>query len=483
MTANKLKDLGYRYMQYAAGGGPSGAYIGNWLAQERTPETPKRVSTTKVSKNLGKKLFPKQMPVARKRKYSGSPQNALGGRAAMKMQTKKLKSRRGKKVVVSKKLRKQVKQIMNGKELSGKYVVSRMGTIGVSNPTSQTPTVSIYGVATLPTHFQLWTQKSTWDYSSWFIPQKVDASTNDVTVNTNFNPHDAYTFFHPAKFIDAASVLWGGKAITPQGWLSQTQNITTRAAADGGMGDPNRVSNVRFHIVNSFVEFEIKNVSQRELKIRIINCTPRIKLASQYPLTTLVEGIAEDITENGIMAASQSDAYLNNPLFNPRDCAYFSGQYSYSLMEIVIKPGETCKHSIQGPKNVTWDSKNFLINKLEGEQYNMKGTQSCIFQVLPDVQVTDTNLAAGSFINTANSNVFKLPIVVNTIETFNLKCPESAGFITLTGAPSLGPTQLLNQKRRVTAYGNFASYNNGNLAFAGIDEEQPASSIAASLKF
>jgi len=411
------------------------------------------------------------------RPYGEGGVNQLAGRAAMRMQTKKLKSKRVAKVKVPKKLRKQIKQIMIGKNLTGKYVVSRVGNIAVASPNAAAviPDVTLYGVVTKPAYFQTNNGATTNAYSSWFVPSSAAAAgaSLDVSAVAMYNNYDALTFFHPAKFMDAASVLWNKKTVAENGWTTQTGNIHNRIdPATGAEGSYNRVSNVSFHIVNSFVEFEIKNASKRQMHVRIVTCEPKHKILSQYPLSTAVDGIAEDATENGALYAVSTQADLNNPLFNFRDSPYFSGQYKYDVMEITIKGGETCKHSLQGPKNVEFNTSKFLVNTLNGEQYNMKGTKNVIMQVLPDNQLTAVG-QPGRFMEYAVSgNQYKCPIIVSRTETFVLKVPETAGFLKNDNAD--GEVQTLNQKRNVTAYGNFANQAYANVAYFGVDEENVA---------
>jgi len=433
----------------------------------------------------GTNALPKKM-----QKYGNGTVNSLAGRASMKRTTKKLKSKTVKKVYVPKKLKKQVNQILTGKELTGKYVTSRIGNIGVSNPGSNPNKASftIYGVATRPAVFALQSDPSTYNYCSWFCPitlPTIRQATPTLSVATalNYDPCDALTFFHPAKFMDAASVLWNNKGINDIGWLTQTDNITTRIAAAGADPSHNRPSNVQFTIVNSFVEFELKNMSMRQVKIRIVTCTPKVKIQNNYPLNVVVDGIAADNAENGALAAPNSNADINNPLFNFRDSPSFTSQFKYDTVEVIIKAGETCKHSLQGPKNIKFDTQKYLVNELNGEQYNMMGTKSVILQVMADVQPKLLTLIPGHYHETlpAATDNYKLPIAVTRTETFILKCPATAGF--LKNDEVDGEAQALNLKRRITGYGNFASYNAALVEYKGHDEEQPATAIAESLYF
>lgn len=422
----------------------------------------------------------KKMP-ARRGKYKVSETNALAGRASMKRQTKKVKLARRKKVRVPKKLRKQVNQILTGKELTGKFVTIRQGTIGVAFPKKSAgpvtvPTYSILGtIGVSPAIFQLVGQGNINSYSSWFMPIKQQAGTNSVELSTFFDPSGAFTYFHPAKIMDAASCMWNRKIPNDVSWLTQDGNIQTRAnTSNGAVGDTNRVSNVRFHIVNSYVEFELKNNSQRELQVRILGCAPKHKILNNYPLNTWIGAVAEDQSENGAIAGVDP----NTPALNPRDLPYFNGQYKTDITVIKIRPGETCKHSVQGPRNVVFDTSKYLVNNLDGEQYNMKNTYSCIFQVLPDMQVDQSVLWPGRFhsVDTGDDLKVRMPLSIETHETFILKCPETAGFI--ERAVVAGSAQPLNLKRRITMINNVANRPEGNAqAYTVVEEEQPATTI------
>lgn len=413
-----------------------------------------------------------------------SVENKLAGRASMKYQTKKLKAKKIKKVRVPRKLRKQIGQVLSGKHLFGKYVTCRMGAIGVCNVDAQPASIALFNTGARPGHFTLNSAGNCNSYSSWFMPIAQGAPTNSASTSSNYDSGAAFTYFHPAKFMDAASVMWNQKAVSNTGWLTQVGNIQTRVdTTTGAIGDTNRTSNVIFDIVNSYVQFEIKNNSQRELQIRILKCTPKNKVSTTYPLDTLITGVGEDSTENGglLQFGGQN---VNDALLSIKDIPYFSGNFKYDVMQILIKPGETCKHSIQGPKNVKFDTRHFLINALDGEQYNMKGTMNCLFQVLPDMQVDDTVLWPGRFMgsDTAASALMRLPLSVEVTECFKLKVPEAAGFIKNNTAA--GTTQLLNLKRPINVYGNFANFNEGVAqAYTGNDEEQPGTNISNGTKF
>lgn len=444
--------------------------------------------------------FPNKMP-----KYSGSSAtNQLANRASMKKYNPvKAKSKRGKKVKVSAKLRKKINAVIAGKKYYGEYTTTRMGTIGVG-------TLGTGGL-TQPTHtlmlmsaqssafFPLTTSAVTNSKSYWMVPLYVLNSLGkiDGASGSNYRASDTWAaFFHPMKILDAASVLWNRKPISDN-WTNTTLNLSTRANLSG-VDLPGSVlpQNLKIDVVNSYVTFELKNNSKREVTIEIYNIYSKRKIVQENALNTLYDCIDTELSNNGSMLSNESTANTMLDIsVRPGDVSTFKQNYKYSTITVKIKPGETCKHSIQGPKNITVDyGKFFAPDNADGLQFIPKGTVQVLMAVYPDLQVRQTlntpaappnpaiynaDFATGHMYPIVNSteSQLKLPISVKWQEHFKLRCPDVTGWIS-RALPGAGSGVPLNLKRSCKAFGDFAQIvESPTDTYYGFDEEVPADQI------
>lgn len=440
--------------------------------------------------------------VSPKKVMKTSVVNVQAGRAAMKKSGKVKSVKKGKVVRVSKSLRDKVKEVMKGASYSGSYNAFAQGQIGCAgiNANKTTNTVfsaalgTIPGILTIP--IQLIprydnSHSGTWTY--WGA-----AFTGNFT-NTPAPYHNQFEHFSPLQFLDAASKLWNCKYGTAASWYAHDEkNIQLNVNRNTGVGQnpsasaqPAMVGDLKLNIVNSYVKYSFRNTSARAMTVEIFHCTPKLKFPGNTALNDLLESVEAELwgvdqagdtatapnpraalfqTENSTATNMGSVTDLMQHLqFDPKDSVQFKSRWNYQKVTLRIQGGETCEHSIQGPKNVLLDYSKIV--QLQGGNPTktipplVKGYSVSVFmRTMPDMvpvalndQVIDANVnVAGNFDATRSTGLVGkkicLPIAVQMEYGYQLKCPEQAGF--LQQAVSAGAAQYLNLKRKSRRFDN-----------------------------
>lgn len=425
--------------------------------------------------------------VSRIKMVGGSVINALAGRASMKRKSSSnIKQVKGKKSVkVSKKLRKQIKQVTAGTGMYGSFTKMFKGSIGNVCSDTAFPTVNIAGYSNaLACVYPPASGQNDNNVTYWHVPMSsgLPNAAGGYLVGTDFN------FFTPAKVLDAASVLWNNKTVALD-YTSTTGNFQTRT--DGVSGTPSTTypTAAKVMVKNAWVEFTLKNNSQRAVKIVAYHCTPKTKFASLLPLDQLNYSHTNDYLDSGTMIyeSTQNASTLTSPIIPWKDYPSFSSTWKYETVEINLGPGETCKHSIQGPRNIEIDFAKLIINGTNAQRLVTKGSISVVFAVIPDyVYATQTRTTptvtnvSGRFVKLADA--INHSVSMEVCEKFKLYMPENAGFT--QQAVTAGNVKQLDMRKPRKAYLNFATSDvqEGNLVYSMYNEENIAAAIAASFQ-
>lgn len=449
------------------------------------------------------------------KKYVGSVTNSQAGRASMKKTGKIKNIRKGKKVRVPAKLRKQVKQVLAGGQYTGTYNTVSQGTIGIIAVNDVSTSTTIYvaasgtynsivaaDVSVIPQYTN--TAGPAWVY--WGASMTGPAS---ATIFQNQFEH-----FSPMQFLDAASKLWNNKyGVAESYYVNSDNNIildvikstgvpsATNASVTGAQNAP-----LRLNIQNSYAKYTLKNNSLRSYKIEIFHCTPKLKFPTKRALTDLFQTCQAELSgvdASGVVATAQRGAVFmvgastNSTVaaaaslmqhidFDPKDSPQWRSRWNYQKVTIVIAAGETCEHSIQGPKNTILDFSKVTNTAGSGTQEQIipsfcKGfSTSVFFRVLPDmVTATDatqynissqlTNAEAAAFGSTGQ---VQLPIAVQVQQGYSIKVPEQAGFI--QRAVAAGTPQWMNMNRRMKRYDSMCVDPTKDITYAAAQEEQPS---------
>lgn len=388
-------------------------------------------------------------------------QNKLVTRTAMKV-TGKLKVKKQKEVHVSKKFKQGVKQVLAGTQAKGTYVVVKNGMVGSvldqSAGTDPAPALTLIGTAlTLGQPYALYGrvgfpggQRTWWNgMANWIL-----GSATTIRDFTDFN------FFTPAKILDAASVLFNNKA--PSTNYATGNNLSTVFTSATGAPVITQIGQLKINVLKSYCEFQIKNVSNRVVRMTIYECTPKLKFqpATSLQALNLCNTLIDEPTENanvGYYISGSGNVQSSLMLDESVDVVALARsklgyQFNYKKRDMVLAPDETCVHTVVGPKGVLDFSKLYSSDPTTGTpnlQLNplCKGwSVSCMISINGD-QIL--NVAGGKFAfsaPTAAENArMGMPVAIQTKESYSVSVPEIAGFVTTAGLA--GSRQQLNLRK------------------------------------
>jgi len=440
-----------------------------------------------------------------------NPMNAQAKRASKRTKgSKNVRSivHRKRPIKVSRPLRKKIQKVIDGDSFKGTYHATRFGTIGVTASASGGTSASVVkreNMGGYVNQFAYHQVHRNFDGNTrfWFAHplQSTDTGGSDTA---KLEPGSEWQFFSPLKILDAASVLWNDKAIERQ-YSTQIGNLNTvvqeaNGAPVVGTAINPQIKGLKVHVGNSYVKFTMKNNSQRAMKVCVYNIVPKIKFPEHTPLETFENAlIIESDGSNSAYMSAQSDGFtqqqteealLINPACEPNMLKSFSSSYKYEKTIIRIAPGETCGHSVQGPKGYTLDYSKLYDGGVNQQGLAYKGTtmftmMSCqpdLAYATNNVGTTDANGRTGHFgPGTAASLTLADPISIQWDEVYRLSIPEIVGFKTANGAG--GTMQVLNKKLPRRAFANFSNLTSAdaNPTYNQYDEENPGIVIPQSI--
>lgn len=438
-----------------------------------------------------------------------NPLNAQAKRASKKTKgSKNIRSivHRKKNIKVSRSLRKKVQKVINGQSFKGTYHATRFGTIGITTSgTSGVGAGQVDEQITMGGYVnQLAFQRHNNDVDGntrfWFSQALQNAAASGVA--TVLTSGSEWQFFSPLKIIDAASILWNDKTAA-EDYGNQDGNLNTvvvqasGAPLEGTQFNP-EVKGLKVHIDNSYVKFKFKNNSQRAMTIIVYNCVPKIKFPTATPLQAFQDAISIEAdgsnsayisaTSAGHTSTQTAQALFANPAMQPNMLKSFASTWKYEKVLLKIAPGETCTHSVQGPKSYDLDFSKLYDSGVNQQGLAYKGTTMCVMMaVLPDLAFATGGVVGavqgvtGYFVpgNSAEDNIAD-PISICWEEVYRLSIPEIVGF--KTGDLAAGRMQHLNKKLPRRAFGNFTQIisADANPTYTAFDEENPSNPIVAS---
>nr|WAE43213.1 MAG: capsid protein [Cressdnaviricota sp.] len=223
------------------------------------------------------------------------------------------------------------------------------------------------------------------------------------------------------EFLKAASVLWNGQ-------------VSTTGADWCALNQANQLSvfNTKMYIRNSFTTYELKNLTQRVLIIRVWEMAtkapmgydttgPQQKywfssvdgagtialsaagdlLAANHPAQNWTEGLNDDFTNSSgyrSIGATTAQLSVNTLDLNPSTSKGLKSNFKTAfLREYVMEPGEMVKFKVNGPNNMEFDfAKCWRNNAFMSIQ---KFSRAIFFTVKQD-------LAVASSVNSASAPVF-----------------------------------------------------------------------------
>lgn len=425
---------------------------------------------------------------------STTGQNKLAQRATM-TKAGHVKVRNNKKKKLAPKFVKAVKQAMDSDKAYGEYVVTRQGVIGnfqarnsSLGPAIATGNIGAYAAQLLvygPQSFTYPLNAISW----WNGMTRRDGAIDGFNVGNTIAAGDDWNFFSPMRFLDAASVLWNQKVIGSDYTLAAGNFATL---AQNPTAFPGLTPGFKFDIINSFVTFEVKNNTQRAMIVKFYHLTPKLAYPDDLPLQSLRESVTNSLNDNKIRvgAVNTENQLMTDPALRLKVLEGFNQMWDYQIIDVKIAPGETCKHSLQGPRNTEYVSNKLYTSGDEKNRFLKKGwSVSVMASVLNDQEigisasrfVVGRPIAATTFDATATLSQLKNPISIETKEHYKLRVPNMKTFVSNVVA---GQVQAENLNRTIYAYQNTPVRRDATeaaaLAYTSWDEENPAAPIPSS---
>lgn len=411
-------------------------------------------SQNKKQKKMPKKLTQKQKQnwakVGEAMKYSTDPNKLLTTRTAMTVKGK-TKTKVVKTVAVPSRLRKQIKQVLVGQQAVGSYKTIKEGFVGSFMPSPGNPGPLAGSALGQAQNVVYWNVNNAVPGRTYFntLVTRLDSPGVSTSIGgTELN------FFTPAKLLDAASVLFNGKAVSIDPYL-ETGNLSTVAQNDGTLNFSNP-GKLKINILNSYAKFSIKNVSNRVVTMEIWECMPSQMFQETNPLNTLnavFEGFGsssgttgQDTSYayydlNGTAAASSVARGFYEIGQDPFEIAKqnYDFKFTWKKRTMILAPEETCVHSIRGPKGIFDYSKMQRTNNAVPQPVPIisrlamvKGLSvGCVIGISGDQVLTQTAAASqGGRKNYlgGGSVTLGMPVCVEVEEYYKIAVPEIAGF-------------------------------------------------------
>lgn len=452
---------------------------------ERTPQGPRQ---------LPSRVPPKKMPRM-------NATNAQVNKTSMVMKGKR-KLKRKKNIKVSKALTQKVKKVMEGQQATGSYTKVWGGFVGsvlnTPSATNSAPNARVVattaGINNLPQTCIVGPSvnepagsRTLWNALSYWQPAAGYTASSEIIPYTNMD------FFTIEKIIDAASVCFNRKAIALNPTVI-TDNLATVFNPASGLPVTGQIGSLKINLVNSWVEFTLRNLSARIVHLDIFECTPRLKFQDNSALDSLGAALenggqniqdaelAQDATFRYFnrLATSSVHGYIQGLLTEGTVDAFgiakqFGWNFNVVKRQMTLAPFETCIHSIKGPTGM-FDWSKFSVNEVDKVGLLKGASVSCFFAVRGDMALPSTRATSNKLADTApvpgTANTYSaqmsMPIAVEIKESFSMKVPEVAGFV----AAVAGSRQQLNMRKKKIVYANFLE-NNGTTAFTMANEQQP----------
>jgi len=367
------------------------------------------------AKNLKRKFQAKSKaaPNKRVRKFAGkgTNENSLNTRdAKVKGQFKKSVSHgKKKRVKVSRNFRLKVNQALLPQKYKGFYLESGIIHEGFSNTLGQTQKVFRIG-----------------------------------------NAQDrAGCMFDPLRVLDAASVLFAGKVATEN----------AKFPVVGGFYTPGDQSfdahTAKITVENSYSSYVLKNNTNRTWIIDLYECAPRKQMDDlEYGdvMTQWERALANEHAAGVVLDSSAErvniDSALVTTLYNiPQYCKTMMRSWKFEKHAIVLDPGQTYDHFVQGPSNVTYDFGKFWAIEQGSDSktiYNLQPKFTRQIMCVARLDLVSSSSAHGRLGLDDNVSGTLIAEYKNYIR---VQCPESTGGNVKVAALNTSTPMQLDYKR------------------------------------
>lgn len=242
---------------------------------------------------------------------------------------------------------------------------------------------------------------------------------------------DFANVFAPIEYVDAADIMFNdGVAVENPTFADlDWENVWAR----------------KDHVLNSSMQLEMKNMSQRTYTLKIYVAQPRGTATDPAPNDAVADWAS------GLIVAQGNGG---NPLGNdrttlysaPTDSPQFNQFWKVQCETVVLLPGQSHTYKLQGPQDMVIDYSKLRIKNVSAAPNWLvpisKFTRNVFVAGYCDL-VTSTLAGSGRF-PTGGTGIGG--VVFEKRMFYKLKCPDSAGFQYPAGAYPAGQAQQLDQK-------------------------------------
>lgn len=243
-------------------------------------------------------------------------------------------------------------------------------------------------------------------------------------------------------FKDAYSRMWFGKV------TSYTSGFLTPAH------DPTNVgyAHMKFKIIDSYSEFEFKNVSLRTVILRLWEVKPKTNgsmsvnsplsqkayddggveqvLLDSYttPTTQWYNALAADKINNAVSDGEGNALDPTKLMLSPQYSKSMKKQFAFSFREVILESGQTHKFKIQGPSEISIDEEKCFKNSIwQNVRTFSRGLICAVYQDLTIALPTSGAPTVGGRIKDSASSNTNIPfIAMERQDHFTLEMQEEA---------------------------------------------------------
>jgi len=283
-------------------------------------------------------------------------------------------------------------------------------------------------------------------------------------------------FFDPVSVLNAASVLWFNKIPgSPIKTALDPDNFPTP-------------SGLKIFVESSRVMITYKNNTANTLTLKLYDMSPKSTMnsdqeANHNPLSVWIN---ELIVQTPPAVAPFTNVGFFNPLgttpntlFNsPKYCIGVKHFFSIDCTTVILEPGKTHVHTLPGPSQMMYDYNKFRMGSGVTQLLNcQKFVKMHMVVFYPDLQNTNAG-TPGRFTDVPVApNAYGLLTEVRSF--YKLRMPEEAGFTYPTTLPAPGDGVPLTQRSYRFAQKNWNITQTG--AILEVSDENPVQAVAATL--
>jgi len=426
-------------------GGGIGGFVGGSFGHPMAGE----IVGSYIGSSTSKYLSSKDMKVDTGANISRESGNTTRGPAIKRV--KKGKPEVGtKKVHITRDFRKKVNQVLESSTIQGSAREVSYGPIPLPNNQNQQVAAPI----------------ADFDYSKWC--------------------------FDPENWGHLIGVMFSKKVYsqTSQPWT--TMELGTGALA-GTANSFNNSMNLKVHIINSFEKRIIKNNTARTLSISVYVCSPKktdFKADTNVPaigapgaVVATPSGMVDPVNHwaNCLFDEFRNGVNINDVKYSllyeiPTRCEAWRKSWDYELVKVVLEPGQTYEHFIQGPQHFDLNYASLFQN---GAYLGIqKFMRYCFYIVHLDLLGMTGGPYTGRPAPQFNQSESGFGLKCERVKYVDFKMPELSGFL----APALYPAGSAVQ----LGYRKNTWFHQVNSVVLGTniikeDEENPIQNVAAGI--